>query len=105
MNKLFALIPALALVLVVSGCTAPDGGDGNGGTGDGTTGPPPASLDWCVPGQKWSGYAAGEYYEDAIIHGISNMYGYWNCHVRSADGTTDIYMTIYEGTDAIVEPV
>jgi len=100
MNKLFALIPALALVLIVSGC-ATDTGNGT----DGTTGSPPTSLDWCVPGEKWSGYAAGDYYEDAIIHGISNMYGYWNCHVRSADGTIDIYMTDYEGTDAVVEAV
>jgi len=100
MNKTVCFIALMLFSIAVSGCTTSDVNGGNG-----TTGQPPESLNWCIPGESWSGYAGGIYYEDATIHGISNMFGYWNCHVRSADGSVDIYVTDYDGTDAVVETV
>ncbi len=96
MNKLLTSIPALILVIAICGCT------NNGNGGNGTIGEPPESLNWCIPGEKWSGYVAALYFDQATIHGISNMYTDWRCHVRSEQVSglvVDAYMTDMNASD------
>jgi len=99
LNKFAILVPVLIVMVAVSGCTSEGGG----------LGPTPESLNWCVPGDKWTGYVDNVLFSEETIHGISNMYGDWKCHVQSqqdpafGNAVIDFYMTDEEASDVWVK--
>jgi len=88
-----SVLGLLFAVILVAGCTAPEGGDTDGG---GTT---PASLDWCTAGESWGAELGYEYGNIQVI-GAEMYQGQAACHVKysysSAEGSVVIDYYIYD---------